>query len=182
VSAENREDGQPPFSAGLTRWRERRGLSKKNLAAAMGFSASYLSHIEAGRMNASEQFARKAEEALDAGGELAAAWRRDNGSASGTGMPFPGGLVVEDDHAELSYDGAFFRASQRRLLRNDGPPPPRPSRYAPCPHVPSAVPRPYSPGQPATRQSAPATGSNGTSAGGPTTPGSILNCAPRQTA
>ena len=123
MSAENREDEQPPFSAGLTRWRERRGLSKKNLAAQMGFSASYLSHVEAGRMNASEQFARKAEEALDAGGELAAAWRRDNGSASGTGMPFPGGLVVEDDHAELSYDGAFFRASQRRLLRNAGPEP-----------------------------------------------------------
>jgi peptide deformylase len=123
VSAENREDGQPPFNAGLTRWRERRGLSKKNLAAEMGFSASYLSHIEAGRMHASEQFARRAEEALGAGGELAAAWRRGNGSASGTGMPFPGGLVVEDDHAELSYDGAFFRASQRRLLRNDGPEP-----------------------------------------------------------
>jgi transcriptional regulator with XRE-family HTH domain len=123
VSAENREDEQPPFSAGLTRWRERRGLSKKHLAAQMGFSASYLSHVEASRMNASEQFARRAEEALDAGGELAAAWRRDNGSASGTGMPFPGGLVVEDDHAELSYDGAFFRASQRRLLRNAGPEP-----------------------------------------------------------
>ena len=31
--------------------------------------------------------------------------------------------MVEDDHAELSYDGAFFRASQRRLLRNAGPEP-----------------------------------------------------------
>ena len=123
MSAENREDGQPPFSAELTRWRERRGLSKKKLAAEMGFSASYLSHVEAGRMNASDQFARKAEEALGADGELAAAWRRHNGSASGSGTPSPGGLVVEDDHAELSYDGAFFHASQRRLLRNDGPEP-----------------------------------------------------------
>ena len=33
------------------------------------------------------------------------------------------GLVVQDDHAELRYDGTFFRASQRRLLRNDGPEP-----------------------------------------------------------
>jgi peptide deformylase len=123
VSADDREEGKPPFSAGLTRWRERRGLSKKKLAAAMGFTPSYLSHVEAGRMHASEQFARKAEKALDAGGELAAAWRRDNGPASGTGVPFPGGLVVEHDHAELSYDGAFFRASQRRLLRNAGPEP-----------------------------------------------------------
>ena len=35
-------------------------------------------------------------------------------------MPDIGGLVVEDDHAELSYDGAFFRASQQRVLRNCG--------------------------------------------------------------
>jgi hypothetical protein len=35
----------------------------------------------------------------------------------------PGGLVVVDDHAELSYDGAFFGASQRRVLRNSGPEP-----------------------------------------------------------
>jgi peptide deformylase len=123
VSAEDREDGLPPFSAELTRWRDRRGLPKRQLAEKMGFSPSYLSHVEAGRMNASDLFARKAEEALDAGGELTAAWRRDNGSARGAGLPFPGGLVVEDDHAELSYDGARFRASQRRLLRNDGPEP-----------------------------------------------------------
>jgi peptide deformylase len=123
VSADDREEDKPPFSAELTRWRERRGLSKKKLAAAMRFDASYLSHVEAGRMHASEQFARKAEEALDAGGELAAAWRRDNGSTGGVGMPSADGLVVEDDHAELSYDGAFFRASQQRLLRNAGPEP-----------------------------------------------------------
>lgn len=120
MSADAPEAVQPPFSAELTRWRERRGMSKKKLAAAMGFDASYLSHVEAGRMHASEMFARKAEEALEAGGELAAAWRRGDGAAAGTGMPAPGGLVVEDDHAELSYDGAFFRASQRRVLRNAG--------------------------------------------------------------
>ena len=123
MSADDPQDDTPPFSVQLTRWRERRGLSKKKLAAGMGFDASYLSHVEAGRMHASEQFARKAEEALHAGGVLAAAWRRDNGSAAVPGMPLPGGLVVEDDHAELSYDGAFFLASQRRLLRNAGPEP-----------------------------------------------------------
>ena len=92
MSAEQPGEEQPPFSAGLTRWRERRGLSKKKLAAPMGFSASYLSHVEAGRMHASELFARKAEEALDAGGELAAAWRRDNGGSDGAGPPIAGGL------------------------------------------------------------------------------------------
>jgi hypothetical protein len=73
-------------------------------------------------MPASEQFVRKAEEALKTSGELAATWKRGGGAASGT-APSPGGLVVEDDHAELSYDGVFFRASQRRLLLNAGPEP-----------------------------------------------------------
>jgi peptide deformylase len=123
VSADDREEGQPPFRAELTRWRENRGMSKKKLAAAMGFTPSYLSHVEAGRMHASDLFARKAEEALAAGGELAAAWRRDDASPADTGMPAAAGLLVEDDHAELSYDGAFFRASQRRVLRNAGPEP-----------------------------------------------------------
>jgi peptide deformylase len=123
VSADDREEGKPPFSAELTRWRERRGLSKKKLAAEMGFSASYLSHVEAGRMHAGGQFARKAEEALKAAGELAAAWTRDGGAVAGTAGPPAGGLVVEDDHAGLSYDGAVFRASQRRLLLNSGPEP-----------------------------------------------------------
>lgn len=123
VSADAPGGGQPPFSAQLTRWRSLRGMSKKRLAAVMGFDASYLSHVEAGRMNASELFARKAEEALNAGGELARAWRVGGGKDSSTRMPRPEGLVVEDDQAELSYDGAFFRASQRRLLRNSGPEP-----------------------------------------------------------
>ena len=123
VSADAPGEERPPFSAVLTRWRERRGMSKKKLAAAMGFDASYLSHVEAGRMHASDLFARKAEEALDAGGELAAAWRRDNGGSDGASPPMAGGLVVGDDHAELSYDGAFYRASQRRVLLNGGPEP-----------------------------------------------------------
>jgi hypothetical protein len=66
----------------------------------MGFDASYLSHVEAGRMHADRAFARKAEEELDVGG----------------GAPPADSLVVEYDHAELSYDGAYFRASQRRVL------------------------------------------------------------------
>lgn len=123
TDAPEAEEDQPLFSSELTRWRDQRGLSKKKLAAAMGFDASYLSHVEAGRMHASELFVRKAEEALGAGGELAAAWRRDDGSPNGTGAPAPGGLVVEDDHAELSYDGVFFLATQRRVLRNSGPEP-----------------------------------------------------------
>lgn len=123
MSADAPEEEQAPFSAALTAWRERRGLSKKKLAAAMGFDASYLSHVEAGRMHAGRSFARKAEEELDAGGRLWEAWQQHPGSAADDGAPPAGSLVVDHDHAELSYDGAYFRASQRRVLRNEGPDP-----------------------------------------------------------
>ncbi len=114
------EEDQPSFSTALRTWRERRDLPKKRLAATMGFDASYLSHVEAGRMHASKSFARRAEEALDAGGELWDAWKRDPGSTAGDDLPAPDSLVVEDDYAELSYDGSHFRASQRRVLLNGG--------------------------------------------------------------
>jgi transcriptional regulator with XRE-family HTH domain len=98
VSADAPDGSQPAFSAELARWRLLRGMSKKKLAAAMGFDASYLSHVEARRMRASELFARKAEEALNAGGELAGAWRRDGGGRSDdAGIPAASGLIVEDD-------------------------------------------------------------------------------------
>jgi transcriptional regulator with XRE-family HTH domain len=79
VSADAPEEDQAPFSAALTAWRERRGLSKKKLAAAMGFDASYLSRVEGGRMHAGRSFARKAEEELGAGGRLWEAWQQDPG-------------------------------------------------------------------------------------------------------
>jgi peptide deformylase len=120
VSTDAPDEGQMPFSAALTEWRERRGLSKKKLAAAMRFDASYLSHVEAGRMHASRAFARKAEEELDAGGRLWEAWQRAPGSDAGDSAPPADSLLVEHDHAELCYDGAFFRASQRRVLLNGG--------------------------------------------------------------
>jgi hypothetical protein len=41
------------------------------------------------RIHASELFARKAEEALDADGELARAWRRDGGNDDDA-LPSPG--------------------------------------------------------------------------------------------
>ncbi|TYB49936.1 helix-turn-helix transcriptional regulator [Actinomadura chibensis] len=48
--AEGKPAGAPPsFGTALTRWREHRGMSKKKLAAAMGYDPSYVSHVEAGR-------------------------------------------------------------------------------------------------------------------------------------
>jgi len=90
----------------------------------MGFDPSYISHIEAGRMPASEDFARKADAALSAAGALWQAWRVSSPArCASPAASAASGLIVEDDHAELRYDGAFFRASQRRRLRNEGPDP-----------------------------------------------------------
>src|SRR5262245_16536876 len=58
------------FAAILVHWRAVRGLSKKQLAAEMGFDPSYVSHVEARRHRPTEDFARRADVALDAGGEL----------------------------------------------------------------------------------------------------------------
>jgi peptide deformylase len=95
-------------------------MAKKALAAAMGFDPSYISHIEAGRMHASEDFARRADTTLAAGGELWRAWRQAGPARPGIPSAPGNALVVEDDYAELYYDGSVFRASQRRRLRNDG--------------------------------------------------------------
>lgn len=74
-------------------------------------------------MTASEDFARKADTALSAGGDLWQAWRNTSPARPGNPAVPASGLVVEDDHAELRYDGTLFHATQRRLLRNDGPEP-----------------------------------------------------------
>src|ERR671916_2329441 len=61
------------FVSEFARWRTERGLSKKQLAAAMGFDPSYLSHVEAHRHRPTEDFARRAEAVLQTGGAI---WRR----------------------------------------------------------------------------------------------------------
>ena len=61
------------FVAELVRWRVDRGMSKKQLAAAMGFDPSYVSHVEARRHRPTEDFARRAEAVLHADGAI---WQR----------------------------------------------------------------------------------------------------------
>ncbi|MFB6533154.1 multiprotein-bridging factor 1 family protein [Streptomyces noursei] len=61
------------FAAEVARWREVRGMSKRGLAQAMGFDPSYVSHVESGRHRPREEFARLADEALNAGKAI---WRR----------------------------------------------------------------------------------------------------------
>jgi peptide deformylase len=131
--------GDPPaqrasdaFVAELVRWRVDRGMSKKQLAAAMGFDPSYVSHVEARRHRPTEDFARRAEVVLQADGaiwqrfreydDLRATSRARPGSAGRDPavpeqwLPPGTGLVVEQEIADLSYvDGEYVCRVQRAL-------------------------------------------------------------------
>ena len=111
-------------------------MSKKQLAAAMGFDPSYVSHVEAGRHRPTEDFARRAEAILQTGGQL---WQRfraydelRSGQRARLGVPVrdppvpeqwlpPGtGLVCEREVARLSYVDGRYRCTIRRNLYNAG--------------------------------------------------------------
>jgi transcriptional regulator with XRE-family HTH domain len=124
------EQAAATFVAVFSRWRADRGLTKKHLAAQMGFDPSYLSHIERGRHRPTADFARRAELVLDAGGAIWQAFvqydqarasavpsRRDG--APGHWRP-GGGPVVEDEVASLSYQSGYYRCVVRRILYNAG--------------------------------------------------------------
>jgi peptide deformylase len=124
------------FAAALVQWRAERGLTKKQLAAQMGFDPSYVSHVEARRHRPTEDFARRAEAVLDSGGAIwqrfteydearqqagAAATRPIPEQRSGEPWYPPGvGLVVEHEVASLSYADGHYRCVVRRDLYNAG--------------------------------------------------------------
>src|SRR5215207_5277507 len=58
------------FVTALARFRVERGMTKKQLAARMGFDPSYVSHVEGRRHKPTEDFARRAEAVLGAGGAI----------------------------------------------------------------------------------------------------------------
>src|SRR5262252_2842789 len=108
------------FAAALQRWRTERGLSKKQLAATMGFDPSYVSHVEARRHRPTDDFARRAENALRAGGAIVARFRDYEAARQGSStrprhpdvaelrLVTSAGLVVEHEDAQLSYsDGQY---------------------------------------------------------------------------
>ena len=111
-------------------------MSKKQLAAEMGFDPSYVSHVEARRHRPTEDFARRAEAVLQAGGVI---WQRfreyDEARQARVRAPpprpeptipeqwlppGPAGLVVEHEHATLSYVDGGYRCVVRRELYNAG--------------------------------------------------------------
>lgn len=121
------------FAAELAQHRTGRGLSKKQLAALMGFDPSYVSHVEGRRHRPTEDFARRAEAVLEASGAI---WQRfreydelRQGRSGSTHreLPVPGqwlppgtGLVVEREHASLTYADDAYHCVIRRELYNAG--------------------------------------------------------------
>jgi peptide deformylase len=120
------------FAAELSRWRVDRGMTKKQLAALMGFDPSYVSHVEGRRHRPTEDFARRAEAVLGAGGAI---WRKfqeyDELRHSRQGlhrdppvpeqwMPPGTGLIVDQEIAQLSFADGVYRCRVRRDLYNAG--------------------------------------------------------------
>jgi peptide deformylase len=118
------------FVAEFRRWRDLSGLSRAALAKTMGYSRSYVSKVESAHEHASREFVKAADSALNTGGALQRAWREQeaaakravagNSGATPADVDTSGGLLVEHDHAELSYDGDTYRLTQRRRLVNNG--------------------------------------------------------------
>ena len=122
------------FAAELSRRRVEQGMTKKQLAARMGFDPSYVSHVEGRRHRPTEDFARRAEAVLGAAGAI---WQRfqeydelRHSRATATAHrdpPVPGkwlppgtGLIVEQETATLTYRDNAYRYVIRRALYNAG--------------------------------------------------------------
>jgi peptide deformylase len=123
------------FATELAQWRAERGFSKKQLAAEMGFDPSYVSHVEARRHRPTEDFARRADAVLRAGGAI---WQRfreyDEARRAEAAVrhaprdpPLPEqwfppgtGLVVDHEEASLSFVDGAYQAVVRRSLFNAG--------------------------------------------------------------
>lgn len=118
------------FATTLTAWRTQRGLSKRALAAEMGFDPSYVSHVEGRRHRPTEDFARRAEVVLRSGGAI---WKSYEAYESLRHLPAlakpmaadiwlpPGtGLVIERERAVMSYADDRYHVRVRRDLYNAG--------------------------------------------------------------
>jgi len=119
------------FIADLRRWREVRGLSQKRLAAEMAYDASYVSKIETGQQQPTHEFARRADEVLDAGGSLIRRCRDYTSSrlmTSGAQPPvrlasddagsLAHSLLVRHEEAECRYVDGVYHLHMRRQLYN----------------------------------------------------------------
>lgn len=131
MDTSTQDDAAAAFVRELAHWRHHRGMSKKELAGRIGFDPSYVSHIENGRHQPTEEFARRVEAVLDSGNRI---WQRyvafagtkfqgGLGLAPGpTAVPPPAGphLVIEDERAALSLVHGWYECRFRRVLHSVG--------------------------------------------------------------
>jgi transcriptional regulator with XRE-family HTH domain len=122
------------YAEELARWRELRGLSKRGLATLMTYDRSYVSQIEGCHLPPTEDFTRRAEAVLDAGGALWQRWesyeiakgRSARSPSSGRTAPrepaveAASDLIVDHDDAALRYDGHHYQLKMSRRLYNAG--------------------------------------------------------------
>jgi peptide deformylase/transcriptional regulator with XRE-family HTH domain len=125
------------FSAALVHWRAHRRMTKKQLAAEMGFDPSYVSHLEARRHRPTDDFARRAEAVLDSGGEIMQRFREydearqsfaapaERAARPAAVVPEPWvpsevGLIIEAEESTLVMTDGAYRCEVRRDLYNPG--------------------------------------------------------------
>jgi peptide deformylase len=122
------------FVSELGHWRDVAGLSRKALSERLGYDPSYVGKIESGNARPTADFTRRADQFLKAGGALWRRWKeyeqagRRSPQSEAESLPIPveaapqpaAGLLVEHDHAELTYADGRYRPVQRRKLRNVG--------------------------------------------------------------
>ena len=121
------------FIAELRHWREVAGYSQKALAKLVGYTPSYVSKVERGTVLASRSFAESADQHLRAGRALIRRWRemhealvelsgdraRHDEPPADDPQSAPGpDLIVEHEHAELTYRDGMYETRIRRQLRN----------------------------------------------------------------
>lgn len=122
------------FVSELQHWRDVAGLSRKALSERLGYDASYVGKIESGTARPTADFTRRADQFLKSGGALWRRWKeyeqagRNSPRTGSDSAPIPVesapqpavGLIVEHDHAELTYTEGRYWPMQRRKLRNVG--------------------------------------------------------------
>ncbi|THV35691.1 peptide deformylase [Glycomyces buryatensis] len=112
------------FAATVRHWLEVSGFSRKKLAKEANFSSGYVSKVASGAERGSLDFAARADTAMATGGALERAWQAHHGQgAKPSAEPIvsaPGGLIVDQDIAELHYGHGQYRLTQRRRIVNTG--------------------------------------------------------------
>lgn len=123
------------FIAELRHWREVSGYSQKALADLAGYTPSYVSKVECAALMPSHSFVVQADQNLHAGGALIRRWKDARAASAapsanrGQHQEPPSGdpqsapstaLIVEHEHAELTYRDGVFHTRVRRQLHNVG--------------------------------------------------------------